>query len=492
MTVVSTWPTENNESSTSRFCPACGAAVRDDDLISPCPECGAAAEADNASSMMETLVLPDDSALSGSLSRSASGGGPVQRTAEDTLVGRRLHVYQCVSLIGSGGMGRVYLATHTDLQRRCALKILSPKRANPDEDYIQRFIHEGQAAASLVHPNIVTIHAVGQYEGLHFLEMEFIPGRSLQRLIEDEKQLSVDRALSLAALIADGLGSAHRSQIIHRDVKPDNVMLTRDGIPKISDFGLAKRVIGQNGQELPEGLCGTPLYMAPELFEGHGHSPASDVYALGVCLYQMLTGRVPFQARSLATLMWNGRHQAVPGVRELRPDVSLEVASCVAALTDPIPGNRPQNAVEAAQLLYAVLGHERDLESLLIEAFRHETEVTWVREGDRYQIIRRLPGNRQQTVYVEPSRHDVDDRLLLIYSVCCPVNAGFYETALRLNAEMQHGSVSIRDVNGQPQFVVADTYPRATVDPEEIRRSVLEIAMHADAVEHILTGHDAN
>jgi len=408
----------------------------------------------------------------------------------DPLIGRQLHVYQCMSLIGSGGMGRVYLATHSDLERRCALKILSPRQADSDEDYVARFLEEGRAAAALVHPNIVTVHAVGQTEGLHFLEMEFIPGRSLQQLIRDEGRLTVARALSLVARTADGLAAAHREGVIHRDVKPDNIMLTRQGTPKISDFGLAKRVLDSRGQPVADGLCGTPNYMAPELFEGEDASPASDVYALGVCLFQLLTGQLPWQAESLAQLRWKGQHEGIPRVRNLRPELSLEVGGCVARMTDPTPANRPRDAIEVAQLLHAVLGHERDLESLLIEAFHNHPDVTWRRDGERYMVIRRLPGDRRQTVFLDPSSHEVGNRLLLFYSVCCKAEPSYYEQALRLNSTMLHGSLALREVDGVPHFVVVETYPRSTVDPDEIRRSVLEISYHADAVEQQLTGED--
>lgn len=413
--------------------------------------------------------------------------------AEDPIVGRRVHVYDVMSLLGAGAMGRVYLANHGDLQRHCAVKILAPKRGRCDDDYIERFMQEGRAAAALVHPNIVTVHAVGQVEGLHFLEMEFISGRSLQQLIHDEGPLPTDRALRLAMMIADGLAAAHRDGIVHRDVKPDNVLLNKHGIAKIGDFGLAKRVLNRRGDPFADGICGTPNYMAPELFQGQPATPASDVYALGICLYQMLIGRLPHGGgASLQSLVRTTAELPIPNIRDFCPDLSLEVASCVAAMTASTPANRPADAIVASQLLHAVLGHERDLESLLLEAFRHEPSVTWTRDGERYRVMRRLPHDRQQVVFIEPSEHEVDERLLLLYSVCCRAEPHFYEQALRRNSEMAHGSLALREVDGQTQFVVTDTYPRSTVDPEEIRRTVFEIALQADCVEHQLTGQDRN
>lgn len=405
------------------------------------------------------------------------------------LIGTEIDVYRVESLLGKGGMGRVYLARHRDLHRPCALKILSPRLAAEDEDYVHRFLNEGRAAAALVHPNIITIHAIGQEQLHYFLEMEFIPGRSLRQVVSDEGRLSPSRAVALAARIADGLAAAHRANIIHQDLKPDNVLLTLQGVPKIADFGLAKR-IHRSVPVLPEGLCGTPHFMAPELFQGEPAGPATDVYALGVTLFQMLTGQFPFAAETLPALMPLVATEPVPNIKQWSPAVTLEIAECVNLLMEKSPANRPRDGAQAAQLLYATLGQEDDLEKLLTEAFRDDPRVSWTRLGERYRLTMRLPAGRQQTLFVEQSEDAVAERLLLIYSTCCPVVPTYYETALRLNAEMPHGSIAIREVEDRPQFVVLDTYPRATVDAEEIRRSVHTVASRADAIEKLLTGID--
>lgn len=469
----------------NNYCIGCNAWFDSDVINRVCPNCGGQLQ-DNDASSAETMMLSEET------SRSRSDIAQKQRDLDDSLLGQQLHIYDFESLIGSGAMGRVYLATHRDLQRKCAVKVLAPKHGKCDDEYVARFLHEGRATASLVHPNIVTVHAVGEEAGHYYLEMEFISGRSLQQVIRDEQQLPIDRALALAMMIADGLAAAHREGIVHRDVKPDNVILTRDGRAKIGDFGLAKLVRGYRGRPIADGICGTPNYMAPELFQGHAATMSCDVYSLGICLFQMLSGHLPYRAASIADLQWKVRSEAVPNIRDLRPDVPLEVASCLAQMTAPTPANRPDSAIEATQLLHAVLGQVRDLESLMIEAFKHELTVTWTREDDRYRIVRVLPSKRQQVVYVEPSEHSVEERLLLIYSTCCPAQPSFYEQALKQNSDMLHGSLALRMVEGVLQFVVIDTYPRSTVDPEDIRRTVLEVAMQADRVEQLLTGQDRN
>jgi serine/threonine-protein kinase len=200
-----------------------------------------------------------------------------------------------------------------------------------------------------VHPNIITVHATGQDRGFHFLEMEFVPGRSLRQLIQDEQRLTPLRATALAARVADGLAEAHRHGIIHRDLKPDNVLMTLQGVPKLADFGLAKRVVTEGGVNLPDGLCGTPQYMAPELFQGADAGPATDVYALGVSYFLMLTGRCPHTGDTLNRLITSLANEPVPNVRRIVPDVSLEMAECLNLMLDKNPANRPADGIKAAQ-----------------------------------------------------------------------------------------------------------------------------------------------
>lgn len=461
-----------------RFEPAGEAAV--------CPRCGVEVERASQLSLDDTLLIrhPDDDLSEAHLEIADPYHEP------DWLVGKELHVYRCESLLGVGGMGRVYLAHHNDLHRQCALKILSPEMITRDPEYAERFLAEGRSAAALNHPNIVTTHAIGQADGLHFLEMEFVPGRSLQHLVEHEGALPTIRATVLAAAIAEGLAVAHRQGIIHRDLKPDNVLMTHQGVPKIADFGLAKRIVGESDRSAGEALAGTPNFMAPELFQAEPASPASDVYALGVCYYFMLTGKLPFLGGSFSSLMKAVTTQPLPNLRKKNPLISLEMAECLSLLLAKSPANRPRDGIEASQLLRVILGHARDVASLLVEAFQDEPSVTWERRGDGYKLNVVLPDGRRQTLFIEQSDHELTDRLLLIYSICCDAQEAYYEQALRLNSIMPHGGLAIRDIDGRSKFVVVNTYPRATVGAEEIRRSTLEVAFRADHVENLLTGLD--
>ena len=493
------------------YCAGCNERFRNLTKTSVCPRCGAVARTAPDLAFAETMVIQD---LSSSLNQERhqsvceSSSDSQESSADDTgkqhakkvsksedcheldeLIGQSLHVYEIQGLLGSGGMGRVYLAKHRDLHRQCALKILCPQAAEEDVDFTQRFMLEGRAAASLIHPNIVTVHAIGAVKGLNFLEMEFIPGQSLQRILDDQGRLPPLRATVLMARIAEGLAAAHRDGIVHRDLKPDNVLMTDRGMPKLADFGLAKRILSNDG--IPaEQLAGTPYYMAPELFHGSPASVVSDVYALGVTYFLLLTGRLPFVAGSLNELMHLVDHEPIPAIRKDHPDIAMEMVECLSLLMEKSPNNRPRDAMEAALLFQAVCGQIRDIETLLHDAFVNRQDVTWQRDGMKYEVCIELPDSRRQIVHIENSQHKASQRLLLIYSLCCRADSAYYESALRLNAEMAHGGVAIREVDGDAMFCVVDTYPRGTVEPEDIRRSVLEVARRADAVEHLLTGTD--
>ena len=407
------------------------------------------------------------------------------------LPGQVLDIYQCEKMLGRGGMGVVYLARNTSLQRLCALKLLSPRRLQTDIDYVARFANEGRAAAALVHPNVVTTHAIGRVDDFHFLEMEYVAGGSLQREIDLQGGIGPIRATTMAVGIASGLSLAHRLGIIHRDLKPDNILVTPGGIPKIVDFGLAKRVVGANVEG--QAVVGTPYFMAPELFEGQPATRTTDVYALGVCYYLMLTGNYPFQGESVNALMKSILTAPYTSVRRINEALPLDIAECVSQMLNREPDQRPRDGGVASQFLQAVLGSVRDLDNLIHDAFSGLPNIHWERESsERFKVSLTLRGERTQRVYIENSQHAAGDRLLIIYSLCCRASSDFYEDALRLNAVVHHGAISIRDVDGQPHFVMVDTYPRGTVSGEDIRRSVIELGCRADFVEERLTGRDFN
>lgn len=463
------------------YCAGCNAAFAVMGSPDQCPRCGM------------RLNMPDVNTLPTLLFRSHEFWSQVPDSQPDQsslahLANSDFGNYEVKVLLGRGGMGWVYLARHRQLGRLCALKILSPHLAGVDPDYLSRFHTEGQAAAALVHPNIVTIHAIGEHNGLHYLEMEYLPGRSLQYVLRDGS-FPVFRALAVAMGIGQGLAAAHRQDVLHRDLKPDNVLLAHNGLPKLADFGLCKRL---HGPSLDARLAGTPHFMSPELFDGAQASKQSDVYSLGICLFFMLTGRLPFVHASFAELMRAVREERTPSVRRIVPNVPLEVAEVVSVLLDKTPANRPRDGIEAVQLIQAVMGEAHDVETILREALEHEPTMHFSRMGsdDKFQVEVLLPDGRRQTVYVEVSDHEVEQRLVQIYTICCKVVPEFYHEALRLNSLISHGAISIRNIGGDEYFVMVNSYPRSTVVAEELRRSILELSVRADQIEFQLTGQD--
>ena len=448
-----------------------------------CPQCGL------------TLAVPADASTLDYADLAARGtylaGTDGATEANDTLVGRQLGIYDINAFLGKGGMARVYRAKHLMLERPCAIKVLNPQLVERNPEYIDMFLSEARAAASLVHPNVVTIHTIGHDDGLHYIEMEYVLGRSLQRFIESAGQPDPTQATNFMVQISSALAEAHRMGMIHRDLKPANVLVTSSAMAKLADFGLAKRVVGSGRSSRSSPLLsGTPHYMAPELFDGQPADKRSDVYAMGVTYFYLLTGRLPFVDQSFTDLAIRHATDPVPDIREIRRDVPDEAVSVVLTCMAKDPQNRYADAGELLGEVKAVYGGLRSLESLLREALA-DTSIQVERAGDRYVAQTQLPGGRSQTVFVESCAAEaISERVVKIYSVCGPANESFYRRALELNAVIPHGSIAIEKIDGQPHFVIGNAYPRATCDPEEIRRSVLTIAQHADDVERCLTGTD--
>ena len=253
------------------------------------------------------------------------------------MIGTLLGHYRILELLGTGGMGQVYLADDTRLQRHVALKVLSGELAL-DPDRRERFEREARAAAALNHPNIVTIHSVEEADGVPFLTLELIDGQTLEQMIPPEG-LPLDRVLELAIPLADAVGAAHQRGITHRDLKPANVMLTRDGRLKVLDFGLAKlkeeaRLAAEAGMPTAaltsEGrIVGTVAYMSPEQAEGKPVDQRSDVFSLGVVLYEMATGSRPFKGDTHMSILSSIIKDTPTPIAEVRRGLPRELSKII-------------------------------------------------------------------------------------------------------------------------------------------------------------------
>jgi serine/threonine-protein kinase len=350
------------------------------------------------------------------------------------------------------------------------------------------FWAEARVVANLVHPNIVTVHNLGSDRGYHFIEMEYVPGGvTLKEKLVREGPFDPMRASVLVRQVVDALGAAHRSGLVHRDIKPSNVLLTGTGLAKLADFGLVRRL--SELDLVGASVGGTPTYMAPELFSGSPASPRSDLYAVGVMLYYLLSTRLPFASDNIARLIDLHRNVALPDIRLVAPEVNDDLVAILARLLAKSPNDRFETAEELVEQLDAVIAQMLDTETLVRESVEGlDCFVQGAR--DHFRILVKLPQNRLQEVYVEVGQGRHKERLLSVFSVCCPADPRHYEFALRLNAELTYAGLSVRPVNGEPMFVMSRAYPRAHADAVQVRAAIREIAKRSDWVEQQLTQAD--
>ncbi|NOT60848.1 MAG: protein kinase, partial [Acidobacteria bacterium] len=300
----------------------------------------------------------------GFLSQSVAGSAPLDASAR---LGTHVGQYQLLSLLGTGGMGEVFLAEDTRLHRQVALKLL-PTEFSQNPQRIHRFEQEARATTALNHPNIVTLHDTGQHEGVYYIVTEFVDGQTLREHLNERGALPVNEALDLAQQIARALAAAHAADIVHRDIKPENVMLRRDGFVKVLDFGLAKLTDAlpeakdethdeenphsalrtPHSQTAAGALLGTIRYMSPEQARGETVDARTDVFSLGVVLYEMLTGKHPF-ARATATQTMAAILEAEPAA--LPASMPAPLQRLIAEALDKDSTQRLQTATEMATAL---------------------------------------------------------------------------------------------------------------------------------------------
>ena len=256
------------------------------------------------------------------------------------LAGKSLGPYKILELLGSGGMGEVYLAQDSRLGRRVALKLL-PDYFVTYGDRLRRFRQEARAASALNHPNIITIHEIGEADTTHYIVTEFIEGETLRALIGNRIELV--RALDIAVQTASALAAAHAAGIVHRDIKPENIMLRRDGYVKVLDFGIAKLMeraasMGQSFQTSPGLIVGTAHYMSPEQAQGLEVDERTDIWSLGVVLYEMVTGQLPFKGKTPSHTIVSIVEQQLPQLVQ----VPAELARIVMKALNKSPDERYQ------------------------------------------------------------------------------------------------------------------------------------------------------
>jgi len=275
-------------------------------------------------------------------------------TGRDVQIGGEIAGYRIESVIGRGGMGVVYLAEHLRLKRKVALKVLAPELV-ADERFRERFVIESELAASLEHPNIVPIYDAGEADGLLYIAMRLIEGRDLKTLIEREGSLDPDRTVSLISQVASALDAAHGRGLIHREVKPANVLLGREDHAYLTDFGLTKRPDQTTGLTKTGQFLGSVDYAAPEQFEGKPLDARTDVYSLACVAFECLTGEVPFRRDQEAAVMYAHLRDAPPKPSIRRPGLPTGLDSAVSKGMGKRPEDRYRSAGGLAQALRMAL-----------------------------------------------------------------------------------------------------------------------------------------
>ena len=298
-----------------------------------------------------------------------------------TLVGMQLSGrYRLDAQVGAGGMSTVYRAFDVNLERRVAIKLLH-REMSADSDQLERFRREARAVAQLSHPHIVGVIDAGEDESRPYIVFEYVEGETLKERIRRLGRLPVDESLAYAIEIARALGSAHAHEIVHRDVKPQNVLIDREGSAKVTDFGIA-RSLRDDGLTADGRVLGTTDYVSPEQALGHDVDGQSDIYSLGVVLFEMLTGEVPFQGENQISVAMKHVREDLPDIQRIRPEVSATTAAVLDRMTDKDLAHRYSDVPSLVA----------DLEdALAIEAARSGTST-----GEATAVIRTLPARARR------------------------------------------------------------------------------------------------
>jgi eukaryotic-like serine/threonine-protein kinase len=325
---------------------------------------------------------------------------------EQRIAGR----YRLERRLGVGGMSTVQLAFDERLERAVAIKLLAEHLAD-DPSFVSRFRREALAAARLVHPNIVQVFDFGFDEpsGRHFIVMEFVPGRSCAEILRDDGPMTADQAVDVAVQADRGLDHAHRHGVVHRDVKPGNLMVSPDGIVKLADFGIAKAA-EQSSITQVGSVLGTAAYLAPEQARGQEAGPPADIYALGVVTYQLISGRLPYDATSLTELAYKQQNEPPPRLDQIVPEVPPALADAIAVALALDPENRyPTAAAMADGLGNGLHGIPPDIEpdeataATRMIAGEEATAATRMMAGDATEAPVRPRQPRQPRRPVEPA-----------------------------------------------------------------------------------------
>ena len=330
--------------------------------------------------------------------------------------------YQIIKTIGEGGMANVYLAYDTILDRNVAVKVLRGDLAN-DEKFVRRFQREALSASSLSHPNIVEVYDVGEDNGLYYIVMEYIEGRHLKQLVKKRGNLTVREVVDIMLQLTDGMSAAHDSYIIHRDIKPQNIMILENGLIKITDFGIAMAL---NATQLTQtnSVMGSVHYLPPEQACGKGATIQSDVYSMGILMYELLTGNVPFKGENAVEIALKHIKESIPNVKEANATIPESVANIVKRATAKNLKNRYADAREMNEDLKTCLDDSRvdeeEIEFEFPEIEEDKKAKKTVSELESSTVIEESKPKTEEVKVEQITEKDVkksENKLLLILAI---------------------------------------------------------------------------
>ena len=266
--------------------------------------------------------------------------------------------YEIIKSIGEGGMANVYLANDTILNRKVAIKVLRGDLSG-DEKFIRRFQREALSVSNLSHPNIVEVYDVGEEEGNRYIVMEYVEGKTLKQLVQKRGALTIPEVIDIMKQLTDGLAHAHDAYIIHRDIKPQNILILDNGLLKITDFGIA---VAMNATSLTQtnSVMGSVHYLPPELANGKGPTIKSDIYSVGILMYELLTGEVPFKGDNAVEIALKHMKEKIPSVRKINPVIPQSVENIILKATAKNPRNRYNDVREMYNDLDTCLSRENE------------------------------------------------------------------------------------------------------------------------------------
>lgn len=324
--------------------------------------------------------------------------------------------YQIIKTLGEGGMANVYLAHDTILDRNVAVKILRGDLAN-DEKFVRRFQREALSASSLSHPNIVEVYDVGEDDGQYYIVMEYVEGKTLKQLLRKRGRLTVTEVMDVMLQLTDGMAHAHDSYIIHRDIKPQNIMILENGMIKITDFGIAMAL---NSSQLTQtnSVMGSVHYLPPEQANGKGATIRSDIYSMGILMYELLTGSIPYKGDNAVEIALKHLKESLPSVRNVIPSLPQSIENIIIKATAKNPKNRYTDAREMYEDIKTALDDSRVNEKRYVYKYSEsDLDETKVLEDAKKIIDKKESEEKAKKEKIRDKEENVKQNKLLVILV---------------------------------------------------------------------------